>query len=353
MESPSRRSSTRRLTEFSLINTLRTRFGRTTRPVVRGIGDDAAVIGNASGEDWLITTDLLAEGIHFDHATASLREIGHRAAIANLSDIAAMGGTPRYLLVSLACPMTATSRQVEALYAGLMQATKPYGMQLVGGDTSASRGGWFLSLTVLGTVRRGRALLRSGARVGDLLYVTGTLGDSRVGLSLLQARGSAARRLCKLPAGYRRFLIGRHLRPTARVSIGQLLARHRLATAVIDLSDGLSGDLRHLCHESRVGAEIDLDSIPLSPACRAFARLTDEAPTVPALAGGEDYELLFTVAPGKTASVKRVAETTGIRLSRIGRITARRHGLVVRDRSGGVRPLPVASYEHFRDSDKA
>ncbi len=353
MESPSRRSSPRRLTEFSLIETLRTRFGRTTLPVVRGIGDDAAVIGTSSGEDWLVTTDLLAEGIHFEHATASLRDIGHRAAVANLSDIAAMGGTPRYLLVSLACPKTSTSRQVEALYAGLMRAAKPYGLQLIGGDTSASKGGWFLSITLLGTVKRGRALFRSGARVGDLLYVTGTLGDSRAGLSLLQAHGSAARRLSKLPAGYRRFLIGRHLRPTAQVRIGRALANQRLATAVIDLSDGLSGDLRHLCNQSQVGAEIDLDSIPVSPACRAFARLTGEAPTVPALAGGEDYELLFAVAPGKTTSVERVAKAAGIRLSRIGRITARRHGLVVRSRSGTVRPLQVTSYEHFRESGEA
>jgi thiamine-monophosphate kinase len=353
MESPSRRLSLRRLAEFSLIDALRKRYGRTTAPVAQGIGDDAAVIGNSFGEDWLVTTDLLAEGVHFDRATTSLRDIGHRAAVANLSDIAAMGGTPRYLLVSLACPRTATARQVEALYDGLMQASKPYRVQLVGGDTSASSGGWFLSITLLGTVKRGRALLRSGARVGDLVYVTGTIGDSRAGLSLLQARGSAARRVKRLPASHRRFLIGRHLRPTARVWIGQLLATRRLATAVIDLSDGLSGDLRHLCKQSRVGAEIDLASIPVSPACRAFARPSSVAPAVLALAGGEDYELLFTVAPGRQAAVERSAKRAGVRLTRIGRITARRQGLLVRDTSGRVRPLPVTSYEHFRDSGEA
>ena len=171
--------------EFDLIHALRRQHSVHTPSVIRGIGDDAAVIASRAGQWTVLTTDLLTEGVHFDLRTATMADIGFRAAAANLSDIAAMGATPHYLLVSLAIPRTGASRHVHQMYRGIMAACSPHHVRLIGGDTSASSGGWFLSLTLIGIVSPNNALFRKGARIGDYLYVTGTIGDSLAGLRLL------------------------------------------------------------------------------------------------------------------------------------------------------------------------
>ncbi len=335
--------------EFALIRSLHRRFGRTGPSVVRGIGEDAAVIRMPPGYRLLLTTDLLAEGVHFDLATTPLEDVGYRAAIANLSDIAAMGGIPQYLLVSLAIPPKRTVAEIDRLYRGLMQPCRRNGVQLVGGDTSASREGLFVSITLTGVARHGRLLTRAGARVGDLIYVTGTLGDSQAGLALLQASDRIlAPRLGTKADRVRRFLIRRHLRPSARVREGRLLAEQCLASAAIDLSDGLSGDLAHLCEESHVGAALDLRAIPVSRACRLYADARGLDPVDVALSGGEDYELLFTVPPANRRKVERLAHRAGFRVSCIGAITARRSGIRIQRADGSWQPLIVTSYEHFR-----
>ncbi len=337
------------LSEFALIRSLRRRFGRTGPSVVRGIGEDAAIIRMPAGSRLLLTTDLLAEGVHFDLATTTLEDVGYRAAVANLSDIAAMGGVPRHLLVSLAIPPKRTAAEIDRLYRGLMRACRGYGVQLVGGDTSASRDGLFINITLTGFVRPDRVLTRAGARVGDLIYVTGTLGDSQAGLALLRTGDRAPAPLLDKAADHvRRFLIRRHLRPSARVREGQLLAERRLASAAIDLSDGLSGDLAHLCEESRVGAELDLRAIPVSSACRSYADARRLNPVDVALSGGEDYELLFTVPPANRRKVEALAHRARFRVSCIGLITARRSGIRVKRDDGSRQPLTVTSYEHFR-----
>jgi thiamine-monophosphate kinase len=335
-----------RLHEFRLIEQLRQAFGRTGSAVVRGIGDDAAVLAPPKGRQLVLTTDLLVEGVHFDLRTASVEDIGYKAAIANLSDIAAMGARPEYALVSIALPASWTASRVFRLYHGIMAACRAHRVALIGGDTSSSPDRLFLNLTLTGSVPAGAALLRSGARVGDLLYVTGTLGDSLAGLRLL-SRGerSAAPRL---PPRSRRLLIAWHRRPSAQAALGQILSSHRLASAAIDLSDGLSGDLRHLCEQSRVGAEVDASALPLSPALRAYARAFDCDPVALALQGGEDYELLFTVPASKQRALHRVAQRTGRRLTCIGVIRPLAFGLRVRDVTGRLRRLPVTSYVHFR-----
>ncbi|HXX74233.1 MAG TPA: thiamine-phosphate kinase [Nitrospiraceae bacterium] len=336
--------------EFSLIAELHRRYGKGHSSIIRGIGDDTAVVRAASGSWSLLTTDLLVEGIHFDRHTASFSEIGYRAAVANLSDIAAMGGTPQYLLIALAVPSGGTRAQVHQLYRGMMAACRPHGVRLIGGDTSASKSGWFLSLALIGTVAPRRALLRKGAQAGDLLYVTGTLGDASIGLTLLNEAASRRYRRGKrgtLSRTHKQFLIQRHLHPTARVKEGRWLSAGRLATAAIDLSDGLSGDLHHLCDESRVGVEVNLAAIPLSPACRAYAQGRRLNPTAVALAGGEDYELLFTVAPRHQARLEREAKRLGFRITNIGTIRPARLGMHARSSKRGSRPLPVTSYEHF------
>ncbi|MGC3973616.1 MAG: thiamine-phosphate kinase [Nitrospira sp.] len=253
--------------EFGLIRRLQAQAAQPDPQVFQGIGDDTAILKTSPIEWTLITTDLLAEGVHFDPATSSFRDIGYRAAIANLSDIAAMGGRPRFMLVSLAIPPACSTTQIQQLYRGMMQAGAPYQVRLVGGDTSASKTGLFLNITLTGVVKPRQALLRSGARIGDLIYVTGTLGDSRAGLDLLTSS-----RRPKLRPIDTRFLLARHHRPSARIAEGLWLVNEGLAGAAIDLSDGLTGDLRHICEESKVGAEINADSLPVSRACLAYAK---------------------------------------------------------------------------------
>ncbi len=345
MPSRSSRNSLAEFGEFRLIKRLARRFGRTGRAVLCGIGDDAALILPARRRALVLTTDLLAEGIHFDRRIARLEDVGYKAAAANLSDIAAMGGVPQYLLVALAVPPSSGVHEVEALYQGLMDAARAHGVELVGGDTSASRAGWFISLTLVGAVEPRLALTRSGARVGDLVYVSGTLGDSRAGLSLLRrAAGGSGRRLSRVHASY---LARRHGRPTPRVTLGRLLAVRRLATAAIDLSDGLSGDVAHLCAQSGVGAEIEATALPLSPAARAYAAAWGIDPIRLALDGGEDYELLFTVSPRHRAAVRAAARLTKCRVSCIGTVRPERFGLRLKRGKGAERLVPHG-YQHFQ-----
>ncbi len=336
--------------EFDLIHALHRRHSLRAPSVIRGIGDDAAIITSRANQWTVLTTDLLTEGVHFDLRTATMADVGFRAAAANLSDIAAMGATPQYLLVSLAIPRTGTSRAVHQLYQGMMAACRPHRVQLIGGDTSASSGGWFLSLTLIGMVPPRKALFRSGARIGDGLYVTGTIGDSLAGLRLLNEQPPRANRYpwaATLSSRHRQFLIGRHLRPTARVAEGQWLSTHRFATSAIDISDGLSGDLRHICEESHVGVELDLGTLPLSPACRAYAAARKLDPVNLALTGGEDYELLFTVSPRQRPRLERTALMQGFSLTYIGNIHPHRFGMQALSPHGTRHRLANRSYEHF------
>jgi thiamine-monophosphate kinase len=335
------------LHEFQLIETLHRRYGKTGPHVVRGIGDDAAVVTPLKGHETVLTTDLLAEGVHFNLKTATFEDIGYKAAAANLSDIAAMGAQPDYLLVSLAIPPSQNASEIQRLYRGLMSACRPCGVELIGGDTSASRHGLFLNIVLIGSVPVGRALTRDGAQVGDLLYTTGTIGDSLAGLQLLSARqgtkGSVLGSVNRSAQG----LIRRHLRPTPRLGIGQALSRQRLATSAIDLSDGLSGDIRHICEQSHVGVEINIDALPISSALRDYAGMNHVDPIDMALQGGEDYELLFTAAPRHRKKVEQLGRPIECRLSCIGIIKPLSYGLRTKDQSGGIRRLPRLGYQHF------
>ena len=344
----------RRVDEFGLIQELHRRFGHTKRHVTRGIGDDAAAIRLSARLTLLVTTDLLAEHIHFDFSTASFHDVGYKAAVANLSDIAAMGGTPDFLVMAIAIPASRTRPEIVQIYRGLMAACRPYGVALIGGDTSGSARDLVLSITMIGSVPTGKALRRDGARIGDLLYVTGTLGDSLAGLQLLAASCAdlSSRTVSNARVGRRgtAYLIARHLRPTPRVAEARLLTQHQLATAAIDLSDGLSGDLVHLCEQSGVGAEIEAAALPISAACRRYAEACGEEATHLALKGGEDYELLFTVSPKQEPALDRLMKQSGHQCARIGTIRSRSFGRRLRTPSGAVQPLPVSSYRHFQSA---
>ena len=336
--------------EFELIRALHRRHGRHTSSVIQGIGDDAAIISSRTGQWTLLTTDLLAEGVHFDLRNATMADIGFRAAAANLSDIAAMGGTPQHLLVALAIPLSGTSGHVHQLYRGMMAACRPHSVGLLGGDTSTSNGGWFLSVAVIGVVPPRKALFRRGAHIGDHLYVTGTIGDALAGLRLLndsQARTKGHQRRAPLSARHRQFLIERHVRPTARIAEGRWLSTYCFATSAIDISDGLSGDLRHICEESHVGVELELGRLPLSTACRAYAAARKLDPVDLALAGGEDYELLFTVSPVRRTQLEQSALKRGFSLTCIGTIHPFRFGIQALAPNGRRHRLKNTSYEHF------
>ncbi len=343
---PGFRSRTQTITgEFGFIHTIRKRFGFVQSPIIHGIGDDAAVLRLKSDHDLLVTTDLLTEGIHFNLRLHSFTAIGYRAAVANLSDIAAMGGIPQALLTGIAIPPNVPRKNLTRLYQGLMKPCQEHGVALIGGDTSTSCSGLFLSITVLGKIKRGRSLTRSGAKVADHIYVTGTLGDSSAGLRLLkenlQSRVSHRKRKREVK------LMQHHLHPKPRLAVGQQLVRYGLAHAAIDLSDGLSGDLQHLCQASEVGAEVWAEHIPISPECRAFVHDHGELPLDLAMSGGEDYELLFT-APGiHRRRIEAISRSCNVPIRCIGQIHSKKFGVRLKLSDGSSRKVIVTSYNHF------
>jgi len=328
------------------------RFCPSVSPLlVRGVGDDAAIIRPSGQRHLLLTTDLLVEHIDFNLNGWTLDRVGEKALAVNVSDVAAMGGRPTLFTVGLAIPARARPAQVDALYRGLGRAARRYGVALAGGDLSASPSGWSIEITLLGEVKPGQALTRSGAEVGDRLCVTGTLGDSGAGLDLLRANtsrrtglGAATR---SLPSRAARFLVERHQVPTPRVAQGRALASRGLATAAIDLSDGLASDLRRLCEASGVGAEVDLRALPFSSELLTYARAVKRDPATYALTSGEDFELLVTVAPANLARARSL-NVDGVPLTDIGSILPRRAGLRIIDRRGRRSRLTASGFEHFR-----
>jgi thiamine-monophosphate kinase len=256
-----------------------------------------------------------------------------------------MGGRPGSYLVGLAIPGRTPVTAVEQIYRGMDSLAERHGMALIGGDTSASPNGMMITVMVLGEIERGRAVARSGARVGDPIYVTGTLGDSRAGLEILRGRKAGKPGPVRTDEGY---LIRRHLFPEARTAFGRLLGRRRWASAMIDLSDGLATDLRHLCDASRVGARLALDQLPISHALQAYSRRRGRTAADYALRGGEDFELLFTVPKGNSGAVESAAHRMALALTRIGAIVPKRRGITLMKKGGREVPLTARGYEHFR-----
>lgn len=293
-----------------------------------GPGDDCAVL-QLGGRAWLWTTDEQIEGTHFETAWLTPRQIGARAYLVNASDIAAMGGRPRFALVGLAAPVDYPAGALAQVQRGLVAAAARDGVAVVGGNLARAP---VLQVTVslLGEAPR-RPLARSGARAGDALYVTGTLGDAALGLRLLRADASASG-----PA------VRRFRRPQPRLAAAALLAERRIASAMIDVSDGLLRDLAHVCRASGVGAWIDPGRLPMSRAVRAAdPRL--------ALEGGEDYELLCAVPARKEKELVRVAAQMGCRMSRMGEVRSVQHGIIVHG-MGRVSAGTEIGYSHFLDT---
>ncbi len=326
-----------------MIARIRNVVSRSTPPGVRiGIGDDTAVLAPASGALLLATTDLLIEDVHFRRAWASPYDVGWKAMAVNLSDIAAMGGDPRWALVAAALPASVRVDEFDALYCGLREAAAPHGVVIVGGDTSTSPDGWMINVTVLGE-HMGAPKLRSAASTGDAVAVTGTLGRAAAGLALLEMGVDAP----GLSARAREELTGAHLRPTARLAEGRWLGGEPGVHAMMDLSDGLTTDLGHICRESGVGARIALDRLPVAPAAVEAARALGKESLEWATGGGEDYELLLTCEPGAADLLAQgLLAATGTTLTVIGRIERPEAAVTYVD----VRGEPVAlrsGYQHF------
>jgi thiamine-monophosphate kinase len=306
-----------------------------------GIGDDAALVGVARGNDLILTTDLSIEGVHFLRAVHPPRSVGHRALARSLSDIAAMGGTPRFALVSLAISKRTTRGWLDEFYAGLRALAKRFGVAVIGGDTAVVPERTAVDVVLVGEVRRRRALLRSGARPGDQIFVSGRLGLSALGLRLLKA--GVGRRAGGYSGGAQ--AIAAHLSPQPQCALGRYLSEKRLASALIDISDGLSTDLGHLVEASGVGARVWESLIPVPEVSASRAALGIN-PLELALHGGEDYLLLFSVPPRKVSLIPR--EFGGLPLQRIGEIT-RRKALRIMRSDGTQERLHPAGYDHFRD----
>jgi thiamine-monophosphate kinase len=303
--------------------------GLRARGVLVGPGDDTAVVRAPRGSRLLLTTDLLAEGVHFRRTWASPADLGWKLAAVNVSDIAAMGGLPLWALLSVALPPALDLAFAAGVRRGLRLAARRFGFSIVGGDTCASAGGVFLSLALVGAAGP-RPLTRGGAHPGDLIFVTGHLGASALGLAALE-RGTAGGL-----SGPLRSCARRHLRPEPRLAFGSALARTGVATAALDVSDGVSRDLLRLCAASRVGAEVFADRLPVLPATRRAALLLGRDPAESALHGGEEYELLFTARPRDATQV-----------AAIGVVAQRRAGVSVSSADGRRRPLAAKTWEHF------
>lgn len=319
------------MNEFDLIANYFARQPVQRADVALGIGDDAAVLNVAAGQQLVLSTDILVAGVHFPESTdASF--IGHKALAVNLSDLAAMGATPAWFTLNLSLP-EADPRWLEGFCDGLFALMREHDIALVGGDTT--RGPLTIGIQIMGLVPHGQALQRAGAQAGDRIYVTGQLGDAALGLRLWQEQLS-------LPPQFHAKVLQQLHRPMARLRAG--LGLRSLASACIDISDGLVADLGHILHASKLGARIELKHLPLSSAYdAAFEQVGWEA----ALSGGDDYELCFTIPPDRETAFHNASTNFGISCSYIGDIETQ-PGLRILDESGQLYQAQRTGYDHFR-----
>ena len=335
------------LGEFGLIDRLTEGLEIKNRTTLRGVGDDCAVLEYKDSEV-LVSTDLLVEGIHFDLTYVPLKHLGYKSAVVNFSDIYAMNGRPQQIVVSLAISKRFTVEHIEELYAGLRLACDLYGVDLVGGDTTTSRSGLVISITVIGSGEKDRIVYRDGARDTDLICVTGDLGSAYMGLQLLEREkvASAGRADFQPDFGGKEYLIERQLKPEARRDVIEALAKAGIVpTAMMDISDGLSSELLHICKASHTGCRVYEDRIPIDYQTAVMAEELNMNLVTAAMNGGEDYELLFTVPLHAHEEIKKIQ---GVRV--IGHITRPELGcaMVTRDgnemeiRAQGWNPLAEA-----------
>ncbi|MCG0277316.1 MAG: thiamine-phosphate kinase [Thermanaeromonas sp.] len=329
------------LGEFGLIERIQEGCLVDPKRVVKGIGDDAAVLPYHPGYFLLVSTDMLIEGVHFTCDTATPWEIGYKAAAVNVSDIAAMGGVPEEIVVSIGLPAQLEVKFVDELYRGIKECCRTFGINIVGGDTVASPRAIVINITILGKVETEKILYRCTARPGDLILVTGDLGGSAAGLDLLLNPRP-------LDAGLTTELKKRHLRPQPRVREVRVALQDPGLTAADDISDGLATEIREVAKASNVGAVIYAEKIPLSPGLEEAAKVYGKSPLEYALFGGEDFELLWTCRPEAAERISReVEKICNTPVTIIGEILPREEGLNL-VYEGRKIPLPEGGYNHFK-----
>jgi thiamine-monophosphate kinase len=310
-----------------------------------GVGDDAAVVEPERNRAEVLSVDALVDGVHFDRAFVPPDAIGHRALAVNLSDLAAMGAAPRLALLSMALPASLPLSDFDGIVGGLTALAREHRVHVVGGNLTRTPGPLTIDVTVVGTVKRRQALTRGGARPGDELYVSGSIGAAAAGLRTLRADG----RTPNPNAAPRTLNLERYLRPAPRVRLGLMLSRNRAASACVDLSDGLADGAHRIAEASGVGIAVDGDALPIDPGARAFFESHDGDAVTAAVIGGDDYELLFTVRPRTRRRLSAAARHGGAPLTKVGVCTE--GPAVVLTRAGVESPMP-AGYGHFRSPER-
>jgi thiamine-monophosphate kinase len=349
------------MNEFDFINKLRRRVADNsassiprTASLVRGIGDDAAVFKAMAGNDVVVSTDLLIEDVDFRRDTTQPNLLGHKALAVSLSDVAAMGARPLWALLSIGVPDAVwNSEFLDSFYSGFFDLAKRYGVTLIGGDVSRTPDKIVIDSILIGETAKAGAVFRSGAAPGDQLFVTGFLGDAAAGLRLIERGARLPSRTDQSAqensaAEHHRleYLLLRQLQPEPRVGWGLLLGKQRLASAMIDISDGLSSDLNHLCAESKVGALIDAAGIPIDPLVTELSGRRALDPLMLALHGGEDFELLFAVNPQNVARLPKKVD--GVSICQIGEITSEPGKVRVKEKDR-IWDLEPGGFDHFNN----
>ena len=335
-----------KLGEFGLISRLQSHLKYRSPQVIQGIGDDCAVLSLNNGNYQVLTTDALVETVHFNLKTHTPEQLGWKTMAVNISDIAAMGGEPKFAVISVGIPSSLPVDFLDRFYKGLNQASVKYKVALIGGDTVASPKHLFINLALLGEARKKRVFVRSGARPGDTIFVTGTLGDSALGLKILQS----PRKKWKGSETLRKKLVQRHLKPEPRVAVANWLAKSKFkVTSMIDISDGLTQDLGHILKAGKVGAELSEAGLPISKTLEKYSLINGLSALELALSGGEDYELLFTLAPEDVISLGIESINKADQpVTQIGVITARK-GIRLISKTGRSKTLhrPMG-FNHFK-----
>jgi len=343
------RTAISELGEFGLISHLTANFKITRKSTVKGIGDDAAVIAPEKGSEIVVTTDMLVEGVHFDLSYMPLKHLGYKAVVVNLSDIYAMNAQASQITVSIALSNRFPVEAVEALYSGIETAARIYNIDVVGGDTTSSTSGLVISITAIGMADKNNITYRNGASENDLLVVTGDLGAAYLGLQVLEREKKVFEVNPNAQPDLEpyTYLVERQLKPEARKDIPKLLADLGvLPTSMIDISDGLSSEILHLCEQSKVGCNLYEEKIPLDPQVISTCEEFNLDSTTIALSGGEDYELLFTLKQEDFPKIKGNPNLTVI-----GHITARKEGAHLITRANTKIPLIARGWNALSEEE--
>lgn len=341
LENKKKRTELSELGEFGLIDHLTKNIKLKQKSTIKGVGDDAAIIDSKDVQN-LVTCDLLIEGVHFDLTYTPLKHLGYKAAVVNFSDIYAMNGVPKQLLIGLSASNRFSVEALEELYSGLYLACERYHVDVIGGDTTASTSQLFIAITVIGEVKKENVVCRNGAKAGELICTSGNLGSAYIGLLILEREKQVFKANPKMQpdlAG-NEYLLERQLKPEARKDIISLLSEKNIKpTSMIDISDGLASEILHLCNKSDLGCRLYEDKIPIDISTVNMAEEFNIDPTIAALHGGEDYELLFTI---KQSDFKKIADLKDI--SVIGHMTNKTEGHQLVSRSGTLIELKAQGW---------